>query len=400
MSRSPSIRSLFARALVLMLSAASMASAAAAEFRNIMYLTNQHAIFPNDTRTAPVTHVAMSFMRPHVFNRDPGGHDWPEMWQTVETTRTQFRDGVAVLIAIGGWGDTAGFSTAALTEESRKRWAANVAAMVEDTGADGVDIDWEYPGGNGEDYKQIPNSEKAWEIAAYPLLLSEIRSALGPDKIISAAVPGKVGDMLAFTSTTLPAIMTQLDFLNVMTYDMMNRRDNVTRHHTGVKLSIEALRAYMDRGARAEDLNLGFAFYVKWFKTQHAPCVENPVGCPTVLMEDPVTGGDLGQAGAFAWADETPEWLRESWRDALDKGRYDPDDGSYYYWDEKLDIWWTFDTAQAVKNKFGSIVRTMGVGGVFAWELGSDGPEFARWKALNVGVEGEDAVPKAQKSEL
>lgn len=39
---------------------------------------------------------------------------------------------------------------------------------------------WEhFDSGNGEDYKQISRSEKAWEIEAYPLLLSEIRSALG-----------------------------------------------------------------------------------------------------------------------------------------------------------------------------------------------------------------------------
>ena len=53
--------------------------------------------------------------------------------------------------------------------------------------------------GNGEDYKQIPTSEKAWEIEAYPLLISEIRSALGSNKLISAAVPGLPRDMLAFT---------------------------------------------------------------------------------------------------------------------------------------------------------------------------------------------------------
>ncbi|KAH7018493.1 chitinase 18-4 [Microdochium trichocladiopsis] len=359
----------------------------ATELRNIMYLTNQHEIFPGDTQTAPVTHVAMSFMRPHVFNRPEGSHDWPAMWQTVEATRAQFRDGVKVLIAIGGWGDTEGFSDAARTAEGQKRWAANVAAMVKDTGADGVDIDWEYPGGNGEDYKTVPNEEKAWEIEAYPKFLGEIRTALGANKIISAAVPGKVGDMLAFTADTLPTIMQHVDFLNVMTYDMMNRRDNVTKHHTGVKLSIEALDAYIDRGARAKDLNLGFAFYVKWFKTQHEPCLANPIGCPTVLMEDPETGADLGQAGAFAWADQTPDWLSASWQAALTWGKYDPDDGSYYHWDENLDVWWTFDTARAVRNKFQSIVRSKGVGGVFAWELGSDGPQFSRWQALNKGVD-------------
>jgi hypothetical protein len=55
--------------------------------------------------------------------------------------------------------------------------------------------------GNGEDYKQVPNADKAWEITAYPLLLGELRTAL-PNKIISAAVPGLRRDMLAFTHET------------------------------------------------------------------------------------------------------------------------------------------------------------------------------------------------------
>ncbi len=38
------------------------------------------------------------------------------------------------MIAIGGWGDTAGFSEAAATEESRSRFARNVKKMVEVTG--------------------------------------------------------------------------------------------------------------------------------------------------------------------------------------------------------------------------------------------------------------------------
>lgn len=50
------------------------------------------------------------------------------------------------MVAIGGWGDSTGFETAAKDSESRKHWASQVEAMVDATGADGVDIDWEYPG--------------------------------------------------------------------------------------------------------------------------------------------------------------------------------------------------------------------------------------------------------------
>lgn len=51
--------------------------------------------------------------------------------------RKQFAPGTKVMIAIGGWGDTKGFSEAARTVEGRKNWAANVAAMVKEMGADG-----------------------------------------------------------------------------------------------------------------------------------------------------------------------------------------------------------------------------------------------------------------------
>lgn len=79
------------------------------------------------------------------FNEEISDNGWP-IFMTVEETRARFSPGTKVMVAIGGWGDTHGFDIAARTEDNRKRFARNVAAMVQDTGADGVDIDWEYPG--------------------------------------------------------------------------------------------------------------------------------------------------------------------------------------------------------------------------------------------------------------
>lgn len=41
------------------------------------------------------------------------------------------------MVAIGGWGDTAGFNIAAATDTTRKLFAHNVKIMVDVTGADG-----------------------------------------------------------------------------------------------------------------------------------------------------------------------------------------------------------------------------------------------------------------------
>ncbi|KAI0188163.1 glycoside hydrolase family 18 protein [Xylaria flabelliformis] len=365
----------------------AMATTPATTMRNIMYLTGQHPVIPYDiSLRKPITHVALAFMNSNTFNRDEDSSSWP-IFMSVEEARSEFEPGTKIMVAIGGWGDTSGFDTAARTEENRNRFARNVANMVRDTGADGVDIDWEYPGGNGEDYKQVPNEAKAWEITAYPLLLAEIRRALGPDKLMSAAVPGIPRDMLAFTVDTVPQIMKSLDFLNVMTYDLMNRRDNVTKHHTGVQLSLEAVDAYMANGAPANKVNLGFAFYTKYFRVEGKSCAKNPIGCPTGLMEDLETGADLGKTGGFSWHDNIPDDVTESFKKALFEGQYDEQGGGYWYFDPDQALWWTFDTPEAIAKKFPLIVQEKKLGGVFAWGLGEDAPDFAHLKALNTGIE-------------
>lgn len=83
-------------------------------------------------------------MSPGIFN-DPARSSWP-IWTSVNSVRANFTDGTKILIAIGGWGDSIGFSVAALTTETRKTFAQNVARMVTATDADGIDVDWEYPG--------------------------------------------------------------------------------------------------------------------------------------------------------------------------------------------------------------------------------------------------------------
>jgi GH18 family chitinase len=245
--------------------------------------------------------------------------------------------------------------------------------------------------GNGEDYKRTPNSAKEWEISAYPKLLSTIRHAIGPTKLLSAAVPGLPHDMLAFTSETLPVISASLDFFNVMTYDLMNRRDNVTRHHTGIDGSITAVDEYIANGVPAEKVNLGFAFYVKWFRTDPnaaAECARSRIGCRTVLMEDPTTGDDLGKAGAFSWHDTVPEDVNPSFQRALERGAYDERGGGYYFWDEQEDLFWSFDTVDAIARKVPAVLEERGLGGVFAWGLGEDAPAFEHLRALTGAYRG------------
>lgn len=140
------------------------------------------------------------------------------------------------MIAVGGWGDTIGFSQAAKDDATIQKFGTDIQSMLAATGADGVgtftsptartassdelwadndiDIDWEYPGGNGADYKETPNSAKVYEIAAFPKVLAAIRKAIGKNKLLSIAVPGKKIDMIAYTNETGPLIWPSVDYIN------------------------------------------------------------------------------------------------------------------------------------------------------------------------------------------
>ncbi|CVL09314.1 related to class V chitinase [Fusarium mangiferae] len=198
---------------LIFLSLATAAIATVADSRFILYYDQWHTKkLPTKSLTAGVTHVMMSFANSSLFVSQPQGEYRP--FQPVEDVRALFDSNVQVCMAIGGWGDTIGFSEAAKSDKTRKNFAKNIASTVDMLGFDCVDIDWEYPGGNGDDYKSIPNKKKEYEIQSFPRLLGEVKKAIG-DKELSIAVPGHSRDMIAYTSNQVPEINRAVDFVNV-----------------------------------------------------------------------------------------------------------------------------------------------------------------------------------------
>jgi GH18 family chitinase len=151
-------------------------------------------------------------------------------------------------------------------------------------------------------------------------------------------------------------------------------------HHTGIDNSLIAIDTYLTNGVPPEKTNLGFAFYNKWYRTE-GDCRLKPIGCKTVSMEDPKTGKDLGQCGAFSWHDKVPKELETSFYKALKNREWD-NDGNYY-WDAEENIFWSWDTPASMAEKFPAIVKSRKLGGVFAWGLGEDADAFLHLKTLN-----------------
>ncbi|KAH3208272.1 hypothetical protein KXV77_000574, partial [Aspergillus fumigatus] len=74
-----------------------------------MYIDQSHTDdLPGNDRTRGVTHAIMAFANSSLFSSDYAAQFKP--FESPDKTRKRFGPDTKVMIAIGGWGDTSGFS--------------------------------------------------------------------------------------------------------------------------------------------------------------------------------------------------------------------------------------------------------------------------------------------------
>lgn len=225
-----------------------------------------------------------------------------------------------------------------------------------------------------------------------------------------------------------------------MAYDLMNRRDTKTAHHTSVEGAEEVVKNYMAIGAPPSKLNLGFAFYAKYFQTEPSASSGSGsgLGIPIVPAEDaagkdtltsgawtfepinmnPVntTGLAISQDGtcgpakgtkcadtccsqygncgvtkdycsggcqhAFGTGCTDPD-IAGSWQSAVARGIADEEAGGQYFLDSANNLFWTWDTPEFISQKFNKVVRKYKLGGVMAWSLGEDSADWSHIKVIS-----------------
>ncbi|WP_121810104.1 glycoside hydrolase family 18 protein [Mucilaginibacter kameinonensis] len=171
-----------------------------------------------------------------------------------------------VLISIGGWLWSKNFSDMALTDTSRKAFAASAVELVRKFKMDGIDIDWEYPNESGAGNVHRPEDKQN-----YTSLFLELRTQLnaleketGKKMLLTAAV----GAFRHFVQNTeMDKVGACLDYINLMTYDY---GADVAVHHTGLYASKylktennsdNGTRVFIEAGVPRNKLVLGMAFY-------------------------------------------------------------------------------------------------------------------------------------------
>jgi len=147
-----------------------------------------------------LTHIAHAFLFPNADGSLGGtsGFSYPDLIQQAH------HSGVKVVVSLGGWGQSGGFSPMAADTAARRRFVQNVRSFCVTEGYDGVDLDWEYPA-------------SAADRSNLTLLVRELREAFtGVPLSISMAVPA--GDWTGkwFDFATM---VNDIDWLGIMTYD-------------------------------------------------------------------------------------------------------------------------------------------------------------------------------------
>jgi chitinase len=169
-----------------------------------------------------------------------------------------------VLLSLGGWGGCEFCSPVFSTEKGRTEFANSVKEINDYFGTDGIDLDWEYPAIEGYPGHKYQIADRA----NFTALVKAIRSAIGDQHDISFAAGG-FPDFLR-KSIDWKEVMSVVNYVNLMSYDLVNGFSTTTGHHTPlystssqVESADNAIRYLALIGVPAEKIVIGAAFYAR-----------------------------------------------------------------------------------------------------------------------------------------
>ncbi len=290
-----------------------------------------------------------------------------------------------ILVSVGGWTWSGGFSDAALTEASRRKFAVSAADFVDAFNLDGIDIDWEYPNHPG-----AGNAYRPEDVHNFTLLLQAVREEL--DRLPARKGNGNHYLLTIATgaskryveNTELGELQRYLDFLNIMTYDFYHGGDHRTGHHSNFQPSgspqldktnvIEAVDLHVEAGVPLRKINLGIPFYGrKWTGVKSA---EN-----YGLFQEAESVGDI-----IFYRQIAPLLRNDVYQQHWDVAARAP-----YLWNPQERIFISYENPRSIANKV-RYLKEKGLGGAMFWEY-SDDYRGELLDALDQALVGSDNSP-------
>ncbi|MDA8686502.1 glycoside hydrolase family 18 protein [Robiginitalea sp.] len=172
-----------------------------------------------------------------------------------------------VLLSLGGWGGCKTCSPVFSSESGRANFAKSVKTLSETYQTDGIDLDWEYPAIEG-----VPGHPFAPEDRDnFTDLVRKLRAELGSEALVSFAA----GGFRTFFDQSIDweKVMPVVDYVNLMSYDIVGGYSKTTGHHTALYSSPEqegsgdfGVQYLLQLGVPAGKIVLGAAFYGRSWK--------------------------------------------------------------------------------------------------------------------------------------
>jgi|ERR1700712_524332 len=150
-------------------------------------------------------------------------------WDDGNTTPSLLRElvtaahskGKKVKLSIGGWDGSQYFSPAVKTNTSRSTFASNILSVYQSFSLDGIDIDWEYPGTEGEQ----GNIVSPEDTSNFLEFLKLLRKVLPVEAYITAtSTDSTFLNSLGNPSVDVSAFAEVLDWVLLMNYDVNGGR--------------------------------------------------------------------------------------------------------------------------------------------------------------------------------
>lgn len=192
-------------------------------------------------------------------------------------------NGVKVMASIGGWSMCKHFPEMAADPVKRAKFMADVKRLIA-MGFDGIDLDWEYPG----PYSGMNFTGSEADYGNFLTLVKEIRQAIGPDKLITAAFSADINKLEGFD---WPELDKYMDHYNMMTYDFNGGWSGVAGHNAPMsdypgseipRFNWDTVGQWMiDKGIRRSKINMGIPFYGRGVVTE-APA---DIAAPTIKQD-------------------------------------------------------------------------------------------------------------------
>ncbi|MEZ9684322.1 glycosyl hydrolase family 18 protein [Vibrio atlanticus] len=331
-----------------------------------------------------------------------------------------------IIPSIGGWTLSDPFFDFT-TKANRDTFIASVKKFLNTWKFyDGVDIDWEFPGGGGA----APDlGDPVNDGPAYIALMAELRTML--DQL--EAENGRTYELTSAIGVGHDKIedvnygeaIQYMDYIFAMTYDFYGGWNNVLGHQTALNCgnfmrpgqcdgtgldengeqytgpaytTNNGIQLLLAQGVPANKLVVGTAMYGRGWEGVLPSSLSDP--------SDPMTGvgnGKLtGSSAQGVWEDGVIDYkgIKANMLGANNQGingfeyGYDEMAEAPYVWNRTSGKLITFDDDRSVKAK-GAYVRSLGLAGLFSWEIDADNGDILN--AMHEGLAGGTTDPVNRK---